>query len=87
MISYGHKFPKAFKQKWQQFKFGVIHFNCYKTTYNIKNYPRRPRADSAGEGKSKRAEKYGTKKGKERREEPLGTMVVFTPEPKLLQVK
>ena len=41
-----------------------------------------PGADSAGEGKSKRAKKYGTKKGKERREEPLGTMVVFTLEPK-----
>ena len=31
-------------------------------------------ADSGGEGKSKRAEKYGTKKSKERLEEPLGTM-------------
>ena len=31
-----------------------------------------PGADSGGEGKSKRAEKYGTKKSKERREEPLG---------------
>ena len=33
-----------------------------------------PGADSGGKGKSKRAEKYGTKKSKERREEPLGTM-------------
>ena len=33
-----------------------------------------PGADSWCEGKSKRAEKYGTKKSKERREEPLGTM-------------
>ena len=33
-----------------------------------------PGADSGGEGKSKRAEKYGTKKSKERQEEPLGTM-------------
>ena len=33
-----------------------------------------PEADSRGEGKSKRAEKYGTKKSKERREEPMGTM-------------
>ena len=33
-----------------------------------------PGADSGGEGKSKRAEKYGTKKSKERPEEPLGTM-------------
>ena len=33
-----------------------------------------PGADSGGEGKSKRARKYGTKKSKERREEPLGTM-------------
>ena len=33
-----------------------------------------PGADSGGEGNSKRAEKYGTKKSKERREEPLGTM-------------
>ena len=31
-------------------------------------------ADSGGEGKSKRAEKIGAKKSKERREEPLGTM-------------
>ena len=33
-----------------------------------------PGADSGGEGKSKRVEKYGTKKSKERREEPPGTM-------------
>ena len=33
-----------------------------------------PGADSGGEGKSKRAGKYGTKKSKERLEEPLGTM-------------
>ena len=33
-----------------------------------------PRADSGGERKTKRAGKYGTKKRKERREEPLGTM-------------
>ena len=33
-----------------------------------------PGADSGDEGKSKRAEKYDTKKSKERREEPLGTM-------------
>ena len=33
-----------------------------------------PGTDSGGEGKSKRAEKYGSKKSKERREEPLGTM-------------
>ena len=33
-----------------------------------------PVADSGGEGKSKRAGKYGTTKSKERREEPLGTM-------------
>ena len=33
-----------------------------------------PGADSGGEGKSKRAGKYGTKKSKERREEPLGRM-------------
>ena len=31
-------------------------------------------ADSGDEGKSKLAENYGTKKSKERREEPLGTM-------------
>ena len=39
-----------------------------------KTHPRRPRPDSGGEGKSKRAEKYGANKSKERREEPLGTM-------------
>ena len=33
-----------------------------------------PGADSGGEAKSKRAERYGTKKSKERREERLGTM-------------
>ena len=33
-----------------------------------------PGADSGDEGKSKRAEKYDTKKSKERPEEPLGTM-------------
>ena len=33
-----------------------------------------PGADSRGEGKSKWAEKYGKKKSKERRKEPLGTM-------------
>ena len=33
-----------------------------------------PGADTGGEGKSKRDEKYGTKKSKERREKPLGTM-------------
>ena len=33
-----------------------------------------PGTDSGDEGKSKRAEKYGTNKSKERREEPLGTM-------------
>ena len=33
-----------------------------------------PGADSGGEGKSKRLEKYGTQKSKERREELLGTM-------------
>ena len=32
-----------------------------------------PGADSGGKGKSKRAEKYGTKESKERREETLGT--------------
>ena len=35
-----------------------------------------PGADSGGEGKSKRAGKYGTKKSKERREEPLGDNVL-----------
>ena len=33
-----------------------------------------PGAESGGEGKSKRAEKYGTTKSKERQEESLGTM-------------
>ena len=33
-----------------------------------------PGADSGGEGTSKRLEKYGTKKSKERRKEPLATM-------------
>ena len=42
--------------------------------YCVKNILGDPGADSGGEGKSKRAGKYGTKKSKERREEPLGTM-------------
>ena len=33
-----------------------------------------PGVDSGGEGKSKRLKKYGTKKSKERRGEPLGTV-------------
>ena len=33
-----------------------------------------PWAECGGEGKSKQAGKYGTKKSKERLEEPLGTM-------------
>ena len=33
-----------------------------------------PGADSGGEGKSKQAEKYGMKKSKGQREEPLGTI-------------
>ena len=37
-----------------------------------------PGADSGGEGKSKRAGKYGTKKKKERREESLGIMTYQT---------
>ena len=37
-----------------------------------------PGADSGDEGKSKRAEKCGAKKSKERREEPLGTMCYQT---------
>ena len=37
-----------------------------------------PGADTGGERKSKRAGKYGTKKSKERREEPLGTMTYQT---------
>ena len=36
--------------------------------------PGDPGADSGGEGKSKRAGKYGTKKSKERREGSLLTM-------------
>ena len=38
------------------------------------SHPRRPRGRQWGEGKSKWAEKYGMKKSKEPREEPLGSM-------------
>ena len=34
-----------------------------------------PGADKGGEGKSKRAEKYDTKKSKDRREEPIFTFL------------
>ena len=47
----------------------VVSFACRKL-----NILGDPGVDSGGKGKSKRAEKYGTKKSKERREEPLGTM-------------
>ena len=40
-----------------------------------------PGADSGGEGKSKRVGKHGTKKSKERREEPLGTISLTRPVP------
>ena len=36
-----------------------------------------PGADSGGKGKSKRAEKYGTKKSKERREELFSPFFTF----------
>ena len=42
--------------------------------YKVKHILGDPGANSGGEGKSKRAEKYGTMKSKERREEPLGTL-------------
>ena len=42
--------------------------------FRARNILGHPGADSGGEGKSKRAEKCATKKSKERREEPLGTM-------------
>ena len=45
--------------------------NCLISTLSILGDPG---ADSGGDGKSKRVGKYGTKKSKERREEPLGTM-------------
>ena len=45
-----------------------------RTSHLFKLIPGDPGADSGGEGKSKRAEKYGTKKSKERREEPLATI-------------
>ena len=52
------------------------YFNCY-------DFPilGDPGADSGGDGKSKRAGKYGTKKSKERREEPdqFQTVVAVLP--------
>ena len=50
----------------------ALHFSCATPHNSILGDPG---ADSGCEGKSKRAEKYGTKKkSKERRVEPLGTM-------------
>ena len=46
----------------------------FERTVQIQLLQRLDGADSGNEEKSKRAEKYGTKKSKERREEPLGTM-------------
>ena len=42
------------------------------TVFHIKHILGEPGADSGGQGKSKRAGKYGTKKSKERRESPWG---------------
>ena len=52
----------------------IVNFNSAFGLRNRRRILGDPGADSGGEGKSKRAEKYGTKKSKERREEPLGTM-------------
>ena len=49
----------------------------FRTSHQFKLILGDPGADSGGEGKSKRAEKYGTKKSKEQREEPMGTMGAF----------
>ena len=55
-----------------------ILLNKFSSLVSKKRYEERilgdPGADSGGEGMSKRARKHGTKKSKERREEPLGTM-------------
>ena len=56
---------------------GLYQFAIY-LFFNINPILGDPGADSGGDGKSKRAEKYGTKKSKERREEPLGTMCYQT---------
>ena len=45
-----------------------------KTLYRVVSILGDPEADRGGEGKSKRAGKYGATKSKGRREEPLGTM-------------
>ena len=45
--------------------------SCLKTVIRVKNILGDPGAESGNEGKSKRAGKCGTKKSKERREEPL----------------
>ena len=56
----------------------TLHWNPVKLCYFTVNLTclilGDPGADSEGEGKSKRAEKYGMKKSKERWEEPLGIM-------------
>ena len=58
---------------------GVLHSclkyrQCYLSETQVAPNLGDPGADSGGKGKSKRAEKYGTKKSKGRREEPLRTM-------------
>ena len=47
---------------------------CYLSDTQVVPILGDPGADSGGDEKSKRAEKYGTKKSEGRREEPLGTM-------------
>ena len=59
----------------QHIKFCLVIFSCFvKLRRELRTILGDPGADSGDEGKSKRAEKCGAKKSKERREEPLGTM-------------
>ena len=69
-----------FRMKWSKIRVRIIHGRVlYTGKYGNWCILGDPGADSRGEGKSKRAENNGTKKSKERREEPLGTMCFLAP--------
>ena len=64
--------PHSYSIKYNQSQPSNKKLDCVKSLiYSVLGDPG---ADNGGEGKSKRAEKYGMKKSKEQREEPLGTM-------------
>ena len=81
MVPYSHFLLMSMKSELTEWAFSFTTMKRKSTKQRKKTYGNSAwyilgdrGADSGGEGKSKRAEKHGTKKSKERWEEPLGTM-------------